>query len=139
MLTEWTYARYDVNYLSFSEEIETQAYTIQGSWVVTGEAAGYNGIRPTHPWKDSGGFGAIELGLRIHALEVNDAAFANHSGSTLARSGSEQKATGYGAAINWYLTDNLRLSANYEITDFSGMGANRNSEKVLLTRMQIDF
>ncbi len=139
LLTEWVRSSYELSYEGITETVGAQAWTVQAGWVITGEAASYNGVRPKHPLGSDSGLGAIEIGLRLHELAVDDEAFISHSGTVFARSNATQKATGYGAAFNWYLTDNLRLSANYEITDFSGMGADRRTENALLTRMQIDF
>lgn len=77
--------------------------------------------------------------MRYHQLKVGDEAFTGDSLTRLARSNTTQEANGYGVAAKWILTDNLQVSLNYELTDFSGLGANRDSEEVLLSRFQVDF
>jgi phosphate-selective porin OprO/OprP len=122
------------------QRVDAGAWTLQVGWVLTGEAASYEGVRPSRPldWA-SGQWGAFEVGARVHALEVDEAAFAGDGLTRLAHSSAVQKALAYAAALNWYLTDNLLLALNYEVTDFSGLGADRPTEQALITRFQVDF
>lgn len=139
-LTEYVQSSYELARGGVSQTVDTDAWTIQASWVVTGENASYKGVRPKHPFSPaSGAWGALELGLRYHTLEVGDEAFAGDAATRLARGNATQKADAYGVAINWILTDNLLVALNYEVTDFSGLGAVRDSEEVILSRFQIDF
>lgn len=140
LLSEYVSSSYDMSHLSRQETIETQAWTVQTSWVLTGEKAGYDAVRPKKPFHwGTEQLGAFELGLRVHALEVDASAFSGDPSSRFARSNAVQKAFAWGAAFNWYLTDNLLIAINYEVTDYSGLGADRPTEEVLISRFQIDF
>ena len=139
-LTEYVQSSYALSRGGVSQTVETDAWITQLGWVVTGENASYNGVRPKRPFDPGAGqWGAVELGVRYHQLTIGDEAFAGHSLTRLARGNATQEAAGCGAAVNWILTDNLQVSLNYEVTDFSGLGAIRDSEEVLLSRFQIDF
>jgi phosphate-selective porin OprO/OprP len=99
----------------------------------------YEGVKPTHPFDLAAGtLGALELGFRYNWLNIDDAAFP--TGADPAK--SVHKAKGFGVALNWQLSRNLKFSANYEQTDFTGgaaKGADRNTEKVLIGRFQAAF
>lgn len=139
-LTEWIRSSYDLNRAGVSREVDADAWTVQASWVVTGEKASYGGFRPAKAFDPSKGqWGGFELGLRYNVLEIDDAAFAGTAADRLARNGSVQKASAWGIAANWVLTDNLLIALNYESTDFSGLGTNRDTEDVVLSRLQLDF
>ncbi|WP_221030275.1 OprO/OprP family phosphate-selective porin [Actomonas aquatica] len=139
-LTEWVRSSYDVSRLGPAQTIDTDAWTAQFGWVVTGESASYGGFRPARPFDPAQGqWGGLELGLRFHTLRGDEAAFAGDATERFARTGSVQNATAWGAAANWVLTDNLLIGLNWETTSFSGAGTARADEQVILSRLQIDF
>ena len=79
---------------------------IQASWIVTGETRRYRrrsatnqGIRPESR------FGAVELGVRFSALDLND---------ETVNGGSARNLT---VGASWYLMRNMRLMANYTYAD----------------------
>ncbi|MDP0498474.1 MAG: porin [Verrucomicrobiota bacterium JB022] len=140
VLTEWVRSSYDLTRGGVGQSVDSDGFTFQVGWVVTGEKASYEGVRPKNPFNPADGhWGAFELGLRYHTLEVGDEAFSGDATTRLARNGSAQKAEGYGAVLNWTLTDNTLIALAYEVTDFSGQGADRSTEQVIQTRFQLDF
>jgi phosphate-selective porin len=70
---------------------------------------------------------------------VDGAAFAGDATTRFAHNRAVQEALAWGVALNWYLTDNLLIAGNFEITDFSGLGEKRPTEQVFITRFQVDF
>jgi len=123
-----------------SRDISNSAWTVQASWVVTGEEASFNGVKPSHPFAfGKGGWGAWELGARLNAFDADKDLFTGDATTKLASSTSAQKLMAWGLVAKWYLTENLLWALNYERTDFSGLGANRSTEDVITTRLQIDF
>ena len=85
-----------------------------------------------------GGWGAFELLGRYGELDVDDAAFPLFADPALAAS----KATSWTVGLNWYLSSNLRLMANYLNTRFDGgaaSNADRPDEKAVFTRLQVAF
>jgi len=138
ILGEWIRSSQDFTYTGVSTQIDSNAWTLQAGWVLTGENASFKAVRPAHPFDPSKDqWGAFELGLRYSTLEVGDEAFLGHS--ALAHGGAAQQADSWSLAFNWYLTDILRISLNYSDTAFSGLGVHRESEEVLLSRFQVDF
>ena len=130
-LSEWVLSTNELSWKGQTDTIGASAWTAQLGWVLTGESASYNGLKPKNPMGSGNGYGAFELGIRVHQLNIEDAAFVSDSAWSYARSNSVQNATAYGLALNWYLTDNVLFATNFEITDFSGLGANKPTEKAL--------
>lgn len=123
-----------------SRKIDADGFTVQASWILTGENASYEMVRPAHPYSVGGdGWGAFEIGLRYHQLEIDEDAFAGAAFERLARSGSVQKAAAFGIAAKWHLTDNVLATLNYELTEYSGAGAARDTQEVVHTRLQYNF
>src|SRR5690606_14309399 len=119
-LTEYVRSSYDASRGGNSQTVDTDGFTVQASWVLTGENASYGAIRPKRPFNlSSGDWGSIELGIRYSALEVDDSAFGDPA-TQLAHGNAVQKAESYGIGLNWNPYDNLRVALNYEQTDFSG-------------------
>lgn len=121
-------------------ELDHGAWQVAASWVLTGEDASYRGVvRPDRPLTgDGGGFGAIELAARMGALELDDDAFPLFADPAA----SARRARAWTLGVNWYLTQNLKLVANYTQAAFDGgapAGADREDEKTLFTRAQISF
>ncbi|MDB6162770.1 MAG: phosphate-selective porin [Xanthomonadaceae bacterium] len=120
--------------------IRNDAYGATASFVVTGEDASYRGVaQPNHPFTvGSPGWGALELVARYGKLSIDPNAFP-----LFANPGkSAQTATSWVVGVNWYLTRNLKLVANYSDTLFNGGAANgldREDEKAFFTRAQFSF
>jgi phosphate-selective porin OprO and OprP len=116
------------------------AWTLQASWVLTGEPASHGALKPANPVGKPDAMGAWELGLRWHGLRADRLAFAGDTADAwLAHAEATQKAESIGIALKWHLTDNLMLSANVERSRFSGAGVWRPDEEVLLSRLQVRF
>jgi phosphate-selective porin OprO/OprP len=122
------------------DHLESDAYQITASVVLTGEDASYRGVaKPNHPFtSDGAGWGAFELVGRIGELNIDDDAFPRFANiATSARS-----ANAWTVGLNWYLNSNLKLVTNYTHTTFEGgaaAGADREDEKSIFTRAQFSF
>ena len=119
-------------------ELTHDAWQLAASWVLTGEDASYRGVTPRAPFdRETGAWGAVELVARFSALHVDDDAFPFFADPAVAAS----EATAWGVGVNWYLGRGVRLGANYETTSFEGgaPAGDREDERVLLTRLQINF
>ena len=107
--------------------------------MLSGEVAGVRGVaRPNHPFTvDGAGWGAWELVARFGGLEIDDAAFPLFANATQ----SARRAESWSVGLNWYLNPNLKLATTYNRTSFEGgaVGADRETEKVVLTRAQLSF
>jgi len=105
----------------------------QIAWRWTGEARPYDvasgtfgRVRPDRPWGE-GGFGALETGLRVSRLDLDDGMIA----------GGEM--TTYGAVINWLPATRLRLSANLIQARIDDATAGVTDETLLTLRTAIDW
>jgi phosphate-selective porin OprO/OprP len=118
--------------------LDHSAWQLLGSWVLTGEKAAYRGVRPDRPFAPGeDGWGAFELTGRYGRLDIDDAAFPLYADPASAAA----RATAWTVGLNWYLTQNLKLVANYAQADFEGgaTGAGREDEKTFFTRAQFSF
>jgi phosphate-selective porin OprO/OprP len=139
-MSEYMQSTYNMSRGGVTRDITNSGWTAQASYVLTGEKATINGVTPAHPFSlKDGTWGAFELGVRYNAFEGDKDLFAGKSSQLLATTTSVQKADAYGAALKWYLTNNLLWAWDYEYTSFSGLGLDRQPEQALVTRIQIDF
>jgi phosphate-selective porin OprO/OprP len=99
------------------------------SWFVTGESRPYKGgsfgrVKPKSNFDGKNGTGAIELALRVEALDLDDDGLDGGVGraSTL--------------GVNWYMNPNTRLMLNYVMYSLSHDRGDVNS---VVLRFQIDF
>ena len=120
-------------------DLNNRAWQATGSWVLTGEDAGYRGVaKPNAPFHSSGeGWGAFELVARYGELNVDDDAFPVYANLSTAAS----KSTSWSVGLNWYLNSNLKLVLNHTKTQFDGgaIGGDREDEKTLFSRVQLSF
>jgi len=121
------------------EHLENTAWQLVGSWLLTGEDTSYRGVaKPNHPFTiGAAGWGALELVARYGELDIDDDAFPLFANPTSAAS----RAKAWTVGVNWYLTQNLKLVANYTQATFEGGadGADREDEKTFFTRAQLSF
>lgn len=120
--------------------LQHEAWNVTASWVLTGEDAGFRGLaRPNQPFTvGAAGWGAFEVVARYGELDVDDAAFPLFASAAA----SASRAQAWGVGLNWYLTQNLKLVANYTHTAFDGgapSGADREDETLFTTRAQLSF
>ncbi|MEW5755946.1 MAG: porin [Pseudomonadota bacterium] len=136
---EYARSSQDVKSGTSSATLAHKGWDLELNWVVTGEDASYKGIKPKSVFVPGGeGAGAVELGLRVGALDIDDDAFAVYADP--AKSVTQARVAG--AGVNWYLNSNVRLTLNYERTRFTGGaagGADKADEKLLLGRLQLAY
>lgn len=123
-----------------SARLENTAWQVVASYFLTGEKNSYKSITPNNPFNPGeGGIGAWELVARVGQLSIDDDAFPLYATSSSAR-----KATSYGLGVNWHLNKNIKLSLNYDYTDFDGGSSAPGSvtaenEQALFSRVQFSF
>ncbi|KRB08198.1 porin [Lysobacter sp. Root690] len=140
LLGEYVSSSQDVRVGAFADELEQTAWQLTAGYVLTGEDAGYKGVaRPNQAFTlGAAGWGAFELVARYGRLEIDDDAFPRYAD----RNAVAAAARSWGLGLNWYLTGNLKLVANYTQTQFDGgaaAGADREDEKAFFTRAQLAF
>lgn len=109
--------------------IDATSWQAALSWVVTGEAAGFNGVNP------AAGYGAFEVAARYEELVVDSAAFTDGFADAAK---SAKRARAFGGGVRWYLGRNIKVLVDFEHTDFEGGAAtgDRAGENVVETRVQ---
>lgn len=140
VIGEYVGSSQEVRNGAFAGELDHRAWQVTAGYVLTGEDAGYKGVaRPNQPFTVGGaGWGAFELVARYGRLEIDEAAFPRYAD----RNAVAAAARSWGLGLNWYLTGNLKLVANYTQTAFDGgaaAGRDREDEKAFFTRAQLAF
>jgi phosphate-selective porin OprO/OprP len=147
LLGEYVTVRQDVTRivdatLTRSDTLDIRAWHAQFSWFITGEEESFSGFTPDSTFQaDRAGWGAFEFVARYHVLDVDDDAFVGGAASFANPTSAASKASAHGFGINWYLNQTIKLSLNYERTEFDGgaVGGDRPDEEVLLTRGALSF
>jgi phosphate-selective porin OprO/OprP len=146
LLGEYTTVEQDVTRVvggtTFNDTLSHSAWQAQLSWFVTGEEESFRGFTPGSVFQPGKtGSGAVELVARIHELDIDDDTFAGGANSFANPLTAVSKATAYGVGVNWYPWNTVKLSLNYEQTEFEGGAAtgDRAEERALLSRFAINF
>ena len=146
LLGEYTQVELDVTRVvggtPTSDTLTHSAWQAQFAWFLTGEDQSFRGFTPGSTFRPGkNGSGAWELVARIHELDIDDDAFAGGANSFANPASAVSKATGYGVGVNWYPWNTVKLSVNYELTEFEGGAAtgDRPNERALLSRFAINF
>jgi phosphate-selective porin OprO/OprP len=123
--------------------MDTYAWQLTASYFLTGEEEAYRGFKPNSVFSlENGTWGAWELVARYHVLDTDNAAFEGGAASFADPNTQASKASAWALGLNWYLNENLKWVLNYEQTSFDGGdpgGADRDDEKVFLTRFALGF
>ena len=139
LLGEYIVSRQEVASPAGRATLDNRAWQAVGSVVLSGEDASYRGVvKPSHPFTlDGEGWGAFEVVGRLGRLDIDDDAFPLFADPASAG----VSARSWGLGLNWYLTGNLKLVANYTETEFdAASGATpREDEKAFFTRTQFSF
>jgi phosphate-selective porin OprO and OprP len=146
LLAEYTQVEQDVSRVvggsTFSDSLTHSAWQAQLAWFVTGEDQAFRGFTPGSTFQPAkSGWGALELVARYHELDIDDDTFAGGANSFANPQTAVSKATAYGVGVNWYPWNTVKLSLNYEQTEFDGgaLIGDRPDERALLSRFAVNF
>ena len=146
LLGEYTQVEQDVSRVvggtTLSDTLTHSAWQAQFSWFLTGEEEAFRGFTPGSTFQPGkSGRGAWELVARYHELDLDDDTFVGGANSFANPLTAVSKATAYGVGVNWYPWNTVKLSLNYEQTEFEGGAAtgDRADEQALLSRFAINF
>jgi phosphate-selective porin OprO/OprP len=146
LLGEYTQVEQDVSRVvgttTLSDTLTHSAWQAQLSYFVTGEEESFRGFTPGSSFRPGKtGWGAVELVGRYHELDIDDGAFTGDTNSFANPLTAVSKATAYGVGVNWYPWNTVKLSLNYELTEFEGGAAtgDRADEQALLSRFAVNF
>jgi len=116
-------------------------WMFEASWFVTGEEESYAGFTPRSVFKPGHGIGAWELVARYHEIDFDPDSFTGGAASFASPNNSPKAAHAVGGGVNWYLNQNVKLQAMYEVTSYQGglKSGDRPSEEVLTTRFALVF
>ncbi|MDB6038117.1 MAG: oprP [Verrucomicrobiales bacterium] len=126
---------------SGSRAFKNKAWQVSGSYVLTGENAGFKGVTPKNRFSLSDHhWGAFEAVGRYSSFDVDDNVF----NPTLPFANAASSATGARAwtlGLNWYLNQNVRASVDFTHTDFKGGTSQllQKNENAVLTRVQLSY
>jgi phosphate-selective porin OprO and OprP len=125
--------------------LRNTAWAVSGSWILTGEDAGFGSVTPRHPFDPrKGDWGALQVVARYSELNIDEDAFPLFANPAT----SASAARGWSAGLNWYLNRNVMLKLSYSQTRFEGGGGaglsapasvTRQNENVFFTRVQLAF
>lgn len=122
-----------------SQQLTHDAFTLAVSYVLSGEDASFDGVKPAQNFSlSSGGRGAWEVLARYGELHLDDEAFGFFADAARSVSAAHDATIG----LTWYLNPSLKINANYAHTEFDGGAANgddRETENVVMTRAQFRF
>jgi phosphate-selective porin OprO/OprP len=122
------------------QNITLRAWQTEASFILTGEHKGFFSPTPRKPFDPlHGGWGAVEIAARVGDFSAERGLF---SYGFVDPSKSPRRAHEWLGGVNWYLNRLVRISLDYGNTNFAGgaaKGGDRPSERVILTRFQINF
>jgi phosphate-selective porin OprO/OprP len=140
ILSEYVVSSQDVLNKKVAGNVKNDAWQIAGSVMLTGEKNSYSGITPRNSFEPTRGFrhmGAVELAVRHSQVRIGNGAFPLFASPKTAA----QAAKEYGIGVNWYLNHFVKLTTDYEHTNFRMALAHvtLRSENVLMSRIQLAF
>lgn len=141
IMAEYVYGTSEVLNLNnnTSASLNHSAYSIIFSHAITGEEMNFLGkIKPRKKFSfKTGNYGAFIANLAITGTKLDESSFAGFA--TAANSVEQAETIVFG--LDWIINSNLKLKTQLNLTEFESANgaANRESEKSLLSRLQIVF
>ena len=121
-------------------ELTNEAWQATGTFFLTGDKAAYGAVNVKKPLDPSKGqWGALQIAARVNGFKADPASF---TGGYADASKSAEKATAWGAALNWFPNKNFKQSVSYEHTTFEGgapKGGDRKADNTLILRTEFGF
>ena len=130
VLAEYVLDREPVEFGGTTELLSHRAWQLAASVAVTpDDGPTYKGLKPKRTFDlERGTWGAVELAARYSELRVDEDTFESGMAT------GAQRARTFTGGINWYLSDIVKLQANYELTTFDG-STMRETEHLVSTRL----
>jgi phosphate-selective porin OprO and OprP len=146
LLGEYTQVKQDVSRtvggVTNSDTLTNSAWQAQFSYFLTGEEEAYRGFTPGSTFlPGKPGSGAWELVARVQELDIDDDAFVGGAGSFANPLTAVSKVKAYGVGVNWYPFNTVKLSLNYDLSQFEGGAAvgDRADERAIFSRFAINY
>jgi phosphate-selective porin OprO and OprP len=137
LLGEYIISKQELAASGGSGDISNSAWQLVGSYVLTGENAGFAGVRPRTAFQvGKPGWGAFEVVARVGSLDVDDKGVELGAFSTT----GVESIQNLGLGLNWHLNGNVKLAVNYNQTAFSSFSApDPDDDQSIFTRLQLQF
>jgi phosphate-selective porin OprO/OprP len=139
VLGEYIVSSQQVRRETSTARLETNAWQLGLSYVLTGEDSTYRGVAPRTVFdRSKRTWGAFELTGRVHGLSLDDDAFPTYANPSV----SARTARAWGICTNWFLNRALKVTLDYDETHFDGgspNGGDRKPEHAVLTRFQVAY
>ncbi|HWT16291.1 MAG TPA: porin [Patescibacteria group bacterium] len=120
------YIRADLSRAAGLDNFVADGYYVYGTWFVTGEYKTYSRGMFSYPVPNDPGKGALQLGLRYSAIDLDDGAV---------RGGEEQNWT---LGANWYWRSNFKLALDYTAVSSEKAGVS-DDPNIVSARFQFMF
>jgi phosphate-selective porin OprO/OprP len=127
---------------NFRTDVGFRAYNVELSYILTGEKKSFGSPTPRKSFDPQhNGWGAWELAIREGRFWADRAIYGDGFAAPTA---SPREAHEWVGGVNWYLNRLFRITGDYGNTNFGGggllaLGGNKNEEKVVTLRFQINF
>jgi phosphate-selective porin OprO/OprP len=139
LLSEYTLTEEGFKKGLVQRDIAFRAWQVAGSYIVTGEKKDFTSPTPKKSLDPRNhGWGAFELAARVGDFSAEKGIYNYGFASSATSPRHAHEVVG---GVNWYLNRLFRVSLDYGNTNFGGGATlgNRLSERVLITRFQINF
>ena len=130
---EYYYVDIDRDSTTLSD-LDFSGYYLEGSWFLTDDMRSYNAkngsygkIKPKSV-VGKGGMGAWQLAVRFSSVDLNDNDITGGEAENLS------------LGVNWFATNNIRMSANYvDVLNVKGGSADGDEPAAVQVRAQVEF
>jgi phosphate-selective porin OprO/OprP len=139
LLSEYTLTEEGFKKGLVQKDIAFRAWQVEATWILTGENKSFTSPTPKRSFDPRNhGWGAVELAARVGDFSAEKGIYNYGFASSNTTPRHAHEVVG---GVNWYLNRLVRISVDYGNTNFGGGAVlgNRLSERVLLTRFQINF
>jgi phosphate-selective porin OprO/OprP len=135
LLSEYTLTEEGFQKGLVRRDIAFRAWQVQAAFILTGERKGFASPTPRKAFDPRNrGWGAWEVAARVGDFSAERGLF-NYGFADPTK--SPRRAREWVGGVNWYLNRLLRISGDYGYTNFSS--ASRASERIFITRLQVNF
>ncbi|MDE3059816.1 MAG: hypothetical protein KGJ06_02265 [Pseudomonadota bacterium] len=139
MFAEYVANDQEVGHGAATAKLRNNAWEGVTSYVLTGEDAAFDGVKPAHNFDPKAGYwGAFELVGRMSELSVDKKAFPAFASLTASSSRAFERTLG----ATWYFNQAVKFNLDFSLTSFDGGAAARldhADEKAVMSRMQMKF
>jgi phosphate-selective porin OprO/OprP len=122
-----------------TRELRNTAWEGVASYVLTGENAAFDGVKPAHDFNPKAGdWGAFELVGRLSGLEVDKNAFPTFSSLATSSSSAFERTVG----ATWYWSHAVKFNLDFSYTTFDHgalNNADHEPERAVIARTQLRF